>query len=649
MTVGFPPEIRFPLGLDDDSTLYLVYNTSESALSADNPAWSDEITIIPQEEDEEEIWADNGFANLDGELLYYDAVEKDANGKVFKFKRIARNLGGTDTHFNTKGTILRGFVIAEHHNQLVDAVIEIEKFTGENFSENPETIDYRVRELGAAETCVDDFCPDVTFDFEITGEEDPCSGTTITYTIDINGQFDTFVLEFGDGASTVSTQDGTHTYAPNSKIDPIVKVDNSRCLIIQSGRIRPDILQIDIPETEAPTLIPIPTIPDIPPIIIPEINIPEPDVSIPPVVFPCIDLTPFDFPGISIGDIDIQVPSIINVIDDIPDTITVIDTIPTIITVIPPILTPISVIPPSLTPISLIHNLHSVICLVGSFPSVVSHVGPNPSIPPIVSHVGSVTVGPSEITGSITGVPSEITGSITVPSVEFGPAPTISVDYGTPPVLSCVVSIVCPSSCPSSSPAPPAFGPLGIIEDEPLGTVEVDYDFVGIPSVIEVMAPEIPEITINTKNIPSSIELTAPEDFPREIKLTGMDVIPQEIKILAPEELPKIKLDLSDLPESLPIKLEGLVDEIKVVNTNVPDEIKIDGSSIPREIKVVGIPDTIPIVFEQEGIQLLMPQRPEIEMVYKGSPIEVVVKMDDKLLSEGEGHPCFALVPCKPS
>ena len=162
----FPPSPNYPTSYDNEYTLFLVYNTSETITTADNLPWDDEILIKPVAADQNEIWADNGFANIDGELFYYDAVEKDINGKIFKFKRCARNLGGTHTKHNKIGSEVRGFVIAEHHNQLADAIINIENFVGENFSTDKNTLDWRIRHLQSLPTIYDDFtCPDVSFDF----------------------------------------------------------------------------------------------------------------------------------------------------------------------------------------------------------------------------------------------------------------------------------------------------------------------------------------------------------------------------------------------------------------------------------------------------------------------------------------------------
>ena len=76
MPTGFPPQPSFPLAIDSDRTLFLVHNTSEAKTTKDNSAWGEEIEIEPVAPDQNEIWADNGFANISGEMFYYDAVEK---------------------------------------------------------------------------------------------------------------------------------------------------------------------------------------------------------------------------------------------------------------------------------------------------------------------------------------------------------------------------------------------------------------------------------------------------------------------------------------------------------------------------------------------------------------------------------------------
>ena len=140
----FPPKSSYPRAIDSDYTLFLVYNTTETKLCSDNAAWSQEIEIIPVLADKPDIWANNGFANIDGELLYYDDVEFNGDGKVNKLKKCARNLGGEHTKFNPRGTWIRSFVVAEHHNQMVDAILQTENFIGYNFDPRRPTLDWKI-------------------------------------------------------------------------------------------------------------------------------------------------------------------------------------------------------------------------------------------------------------------------------------------------------------------------------------------------------------------------------------------------------------------------------------------------------------------------------------------------------------------------
>src|SRR4051812_18034061 len=104
MPTGFPPTPVYPYGIDSDSTLYLVHNTSEAPLSSNNEAWSEEIVIEPRKTGEDEVWPDNGFATISGEMFYYDAVDKNDDDYVYKLKRCVRNLGGSHTKMNLAGT-----------------------------------------------------------------------------------------------------------------------------------------------------------------------------------------------------------------------------------------------------------------------------------------------------------------------------------------------------------------------------------------------------------------------------------------------------------------------------------------------------------------------------------------------------------------
>jgi hypothetical protein len=233
---NLPPKPAYPLGIDDNYTLYLVYNTTESLLSVDNEPWSEEIEIVPAVNDE--VWANNGFGNINGELFYYDAVTKNENGKIIKLRKCIRNLGGTQTQYNSinggsaicprNESVVRGLVVAEHHNQLLEAVYQLERFIGYNYDLNQETLDFRIRCLKEVPLCLDDFCATVNnFTIDILSN-DECIGIDLRYNITIEGSYTQFLLDFGDGSQTSSTLSGTHSYSPGVKVDPILIVTSNK-------------------------------------------------------------------------------------------------------------------------------------------------------------------------------------------------------------------------------------------------------------------------------------------------------------------------------------------------------------------------------------------------------------------------------------
>ena len=147
-----------------------------------------------------------------------------------------------------------------------------------------------------------------------------------------------------------------------------------------------------------------------------------------------------------------------------------------------------------------------------------------------------------------------------------------------------------------------------------------------IPAIIRVESPKIPDIKIIGPEKP----------LPKEIRVIA-DNIPSAIELVC-HGLPKsIMLDVSDLPKS--IKLD--------VPENFP-AIKIDASGIPDKIQVVGIPPSIELVGPSE-IKLVLPDKPEIELVYKGAPIDVKINLDISRLTGEDGNAqCVAIVPCTP-
>lgn len=635
---GFPPKIVYPKAFDTNQTLFLVFNTSETVTTKNNAAWSDEIEIAAVGANSNEIWPLNGYANIGGELFYYDAVEKDINGKITKFKRCLRNLDGTKTKYNPAGTEVRGYVVASHHNQVVDAILSLESFVGENFSEDKATLDWRIRNLQATPSIYDDFnCPDVVLSV-IEVETSPATGTLITYDVQITGNYNEYILEFGDGQSTTDLA-GEHRYAPSTSIDPIVTISNDNCTIVQSPIAR------DEPTEPTEALaeefeIKIPSIPDIPPIVCPEVNIPENKYNIPPIVFPCLDLG-------SLGNIG-NIPSVISFVPEIniPDTIFFAGGIGDI---------------PSL--ISVIADIPSVITVIDTVPDTIELVGCD--IPDTIEF-GTVTF--PDININVSGylptiisvmnyakIPTYISiiFNKTIPSIiSFANPPSISVYWGKAPTLSCIVTIQCPSSVGMAGLNSSKLGLFNedldrdfTFEDELDSSINVMYENAGIPSEIKLIAPNIPDVKL-IHDLPSTIRLEVPE-IPKEIFLRSE--LPKEISLVLADNFPKtIELTADNVPRSILLDASEIPPYIQIgVPVDFPKEIKLDASDIPKEIKVVGIPNYIELIGPSE-IKLVVP---EVEMVYKGAsiPVDVKIELDVSKLVNSDGKNCVQIVPCNPT
>ena len=628
-----PPFTLYPLKYDSDETLFLVYNTSESVLAKENPAWSDEIEIIPQGENE--IWADSGFANISGELFYYNSVDKkEFNGqqRVFKFKECVRNLGGETSKHNNPGEMVRGFVIAEHHNQIVDAVINIQNFIGENYSEDTETLDYRIRNLDSVPVIFDDFnCPEINFTFNIV-DDNPTTGVLASYNIDINGSFTNFKLDFGDGNYTSNILQGTHTYSPNSTPDPVLTIYNDSCSTTITPTNRTASIEPVVAEFNPPLEIPIPPPPEIPPILITPFIELENKYNIPPIVFPCLDVGSLG----NVGNINIpsgiyvNIPSTVNISPiSIPSTITISPiSIPSEINVVVPSDITLQLSSINISPITIDTGGHDII-----IPSLIQF-GPVPTLQINTDGLNNVLLG--------------------FDLDQLNNAPPIPINWYTAgedgqslPNLVCTVMVQCPTSS-----VPSFMGPISAQNfEEPSMSTMIEVESLGIPSVINIVPPNIPPIKIDSSDVPSSIKIEQIQNIPEEIRIVSPNLfIPSEIRLVSEGIIPSsIKLDSSGVPSV--IKLESNIPEfigLKIPD-NFPTEIKLNASEIPDQIQVVGIPPVIELKGEiPSTIQLVMPEKPEIEMVYKGAPIDVKIQLDiSKVAGDGQNLNCVAIVPCK--
>jgi len=626
---GFPPQPVFPFGIDSDQTLFLVYNTTESRLASDNQAWAEEIDIVPVASGKDEIWPENGFATLEGEILYYDAVEKDDNDKINKLKRCVRNLGGKHTKFNLAGTDIRAFVMAEHHNQIADTILRIEDFVGENFTPTQVTLDWRIRNLQALPVIFDDFtCPDITFQID-TISSDATSGTIVQYNVIINGNFSAFRLDFGDGTFTDSVLTGTHQYAPSATIDPVITVSNTKCVVVQSPPER-------LTPTEPPAqtalddfFVPIPECPDFPALVLPEVVVPSVEINFPPIVLPCLDLSPIgpiNIPSIIIVDPPINIPSEITITPieipseititpiEIPSEITITPiSIPTLITITPPTIpTLITFTPPTIP--TLITFTPPEIPTVITFadppvlPTLITFADPPtiptvitfepPTIPTVIVFVDPpiiptvITFDPPTIPTLITFVPP------TIPTVITFVPPTIpTVITFVPPTIPTVITFIPPEIPTVITFIPPTI-PTVITFIPPTIPTVITFIPPTIPTVISFIPPDIPTLITLVGSIGSII--TVVHDIPTIIELIGSigsiitvvhdiptiitveDTVPTIVTVY--DDVPSVITVYDDIPTIIEV-IAAFATTLTIVGT-VPTIIWIDASDVPTAIQI---------------------------------------------------------------
>ena len=226
--------------------------------------------------------------------------------------------------------------------------------------------------------------------------------------------------------------------------------------------------------------------------------------------------------------------------------------------------------------------------------------------------------------------------------------PDIIVDWGKVPTIN--VNVTC-NCCPSSSSGGGAFTrnrPLDLdddfiddFENDPVLGLELDSNSIGIPSEIQIIAPEFPDIRIK-HDIPNFISLIS--DLPTKIELFQNNPIVHEFTIINDSLPSKIEVVATNLPTSIRLDSSELPNFISLLVPTLPD-IKIDASGIPDSIRVVGIPDVINVNMPSEiKARLELPENLEIPLVYKGGPVPV--QFDSSNLLGDDDRPCFALVPC---
>jgi hypothetical protein len=177
-------------------------------------------------------------------------------------------------------------------------------------------------------------------------------------------------------------------------------------------------------------------------------------------------------------------------------------------------------------------------------------------------------------------------------------------------------------------------------------SLSIDGNMIGIPSEIIVKVPEIQDIKV-LHDIPNVIRVES-FNIP-DIKIIGPATpIPSEIKIVGADIPSVIELKATDLPSVISIDASSLPSTIKLEMPDQMPTIRLDTTGIPEKIQVVGIPSAIELIGAPSAIQLVLPDKPEIELVYRGAPIDVKINLDmTKITGEDGKAQCVAIVPCE--
>jgi hypothetical protein len=189
-------------------------------------------------------------------------------------------------------------------------------------------------------------------------------------------------------------------------------------------------------------------------------------------------------------------------------------------------------------------------------------------------------------------------------------------------------------------------------QEEDDDAIKIEYGDIGIPSEIKVLTPKLPKAIKIEHDLPEKIMLEGPT-IPEKITIEGpAEPIPEQIKIISDLNIPdSIELIATDVPKTIQLEVD-MPESIRLeVPDDFPDTIRLDGSEIPTSIKVVGFPESIPLTHNlPEEIFLKAQDDLEVPLVYKGNPIDVNVKVDldmQKLIGDNEEElQCVAIVPC---
>lgn len=512
------PKSVYPVSIDSDYTLFKTFNSTQSILAEDVTVEATEIAIVPKIANEADVWANNGFVTIEDEIIYYDTVTRNENGKVNKLCDCIRGLEGRPGTY-IAGTPISSNVVAQTHNQLVDAILSIEDALGDlsdlmkvgteimnpmapkkSFAPAAPALAADVdmaftaslhasltNMLGCAPVG-DDACPDVEFIANNLGDR-------IEFCLRIFGNFnpsggDSFEIDFGDGTTTTQM---SGVWGSGGAGAPKVTVHTANCCIIQEATTPNEACEApQLDDPSVPFVVHIPEVPVFPQFIAPKQICPGPLFNLPPIIFPevnfCGSVTPTQTP--------MNCPSVIVSVIEACKT-------PQIIRVVSPC---------RISIISLVGcELPSIISLVGCCPpSIISLVCPD--IPCI-----SFCEPPSFACVSFCAVPSFDCISFcqppVIPPISFAPFPSIGmisfdvlVDLSVAPICFCPPpSFQCISFC-----EPPSFS---LVRFETPPSFQC-ISFCNVPSFTCISFCDPPSFQRVSFDMPSGFPLVSFAPFP---------------------------------------------------------------------------------------------------------------------------------------
>jgi hypothetical protein len=239
--------------------------------------------------------------------------------------------------------------------------------------------------------------------------------------------------------------------------------------------------------------------------------------------------------------------------------------------------------------------------------------------------------------------PIQINPPASMPSVtvNWGGAPTINVSWGPTPSITCdcTVTVECPTSS-SFRASKPLMGQGGYAtgakfeerDDWVADTLEVEPEILGIPrEIIVKTAPNFPRVIKVEHELPEKIDIEGPEIPDHiDVNIKGGEDIPTTIELVSDLQIPNsIELTATDVPRTIALVPKGLPESIRLeVPDDFPRTIRVDGSEIPSTIKVEGIPDTIQLTHDLPE-EIFIKKPDDLEIpIVQTAPLDVNVKVD---------------------